>query len=76
MAWKLDIQKLIVLRELKNLTHKDCGAVIGKTARSYSNKERGVFPFTADELCAIANTFGADPRSFFTQKSNNDKKVA
>lgn len=76
MQWTFDLQKLVTLRELKALSRKDCAAAIQKTEESYRLKESGKSPFTVDEVCAIANTFGVDPRSFFTQKSNGDKKAA
>lgn len=76
MTWQFDIQKLITLRELKNLSRQDCAKAIKKTARAYGLKEQGRFPFTVHELCGLANAFGVDPRSFFTQKSNGDKKAA
>jgi transcriptional regulator with XRE-family HTH domain len=76
MKWTFDFPKLITLRELKALSKKDCADAIGKTEESYRLKESGKSPLTVDEICAIANTFGVDPRSFFTQKSNGDKKAA
>lgn len=76
MAWQFDIQKLITLRELKNLSRLDCAKAIGKTSRAYGLKEQGRFPFTVHEICDMANQFGIDPRSFFVQKPNGDKKAA
>lgn len=76
MRWTFDLQKLVTLRELKALSRKDCAGALKKTEESYRLKESGKSPLTVAELCAIANTFGVDPRSFFAQKTNNDKKVA
>ena len=75
MIWEVDIQKLVTLRELKNLTAKDLSLAIGKTVRSYRNKEQGLFPFTANELCAIANVYGIDPRSFFSAHPRLERKT-
>lgn len=76
MIWQFELQKLITLRELKNLTRKDCALAIRKTEESYRLKERGKSPFTVDEICAIANTFSIDPRSLFISKLTGEKKVA
>ena len=65
--WTFDLTKLLTLRELKQLSRKDCAQAIGKTHESYRLKEMGKCPITADELCALGTTFGIDPRSFFTQ---------
>ncbi len=74
--WSFDYGKLLALRELKNLSRKDCARSIDKTVAAYGLKERGRSPFTVDEICALANTFGIDPRSFFIKKSNDEQRVA
>ena len=65
MIWRFDLPKLNTLRELKNLSRKDCADAIKKTEESYRLKERGLSPVTVEELCAIGTAFGIDPRSFF-----------
>lgn len=74
--WEFDFKKLLSLRDLKNLSRKDCAKAINKTEAAYGMKERGKSPFTVDEICAIANAFGVDPRSFFIRQPNSEKKVA
>lgn len=74
--WRFDGYKLQALMELKGLSRKDCARAIGKTEAAFGLKVRGKSPFTVDELCGLANAFGVDPRSFFTQKANGEKKVA
>lgn len=71
MTWHFDLAKLTTLRQLKNLTRKDCATAINKTEESYRLKEAGRSPFTVAEICAISSAFGVDPRAFFVCSPEN-----
>ena len=74
--WTFDLQKLVTLRSLQDLSRKDCARAIRKTDRAYALKELGKSPFTVAEICAIANVFGVDPRSFFVRATTDKPRVA
>ncbi len=74
--WEFTPSRLATLRSLKGLSQRDFGRMIKRSNVTVLNWEKGRMCPTAKDLAVIANTFGVDPRSFFTQKANNEKKVA
>lgn len=75
-AWHFDPLKLQMLRSFKGASQREFGALIKKSGVTILNWEKGRMSPTARDLVTLANTFGVDPRSFFTQKTADDKKVA
>lgn len=74
--WQFDISKLQTLRSFSGLSQREFGATIKRSGVTILNWERGRQSPTVSDICALANAFGVDPRSFFTKKANGEKKVA
>lgn len=50
-------EKLIILRLERGLSKIFMGKLIGRTAKQYAQKEKGLNQFTANEMFTIANYF-------------------
>lgn len=51
-------EKLILLKEEKNLTNKEMAELLGITALQYRKKEKGEVQFKLNEMLKISEFFG------------------
>lgn len=61
--------KLLILRKEKNVTQKQMAKLIDVTMKTYSAKERGEYPFDADEMFKISNFFKKNIQDIFLPRT-------
>lgn len=61
--------KLLVLRKEKNKSQEFMAKLINVTTTTYARKERGEYPFDADEMFKISKYFNRDIENIFLPRS-------
>jgi putative transcriptional regulator len=68
-------EKLMILREKNNYSKKYMAEKLGISAQQYSNKEKGKFEFSSDEMFILRNLFNKPLEDIFLPRNhqNGDK---
>lgn len=61
--------KLLVLRKEKKVSQKNMAKLINVSLATYARKERGEYPFDADEMFKIARFFNKKIEDIFLPRS-------
>ncbi|GEM02770.1 putative transcriptional regulator [Halolactibacillus halophilus] len=69
-------EKLMILRERNNYSKKYMAEKLGLSAQQYSNKERGAYEFTSDEMFIVRDIFNKRIEDIFLPRNHRigDKK--
>ena len=56
----IDVEKVKILRQTLAFTQSDLAGILGISKGSYSRRERGEYPFSAEELYFLSEVFDVE----------------
>lgn len=56
----IDVEKVRILRQTLAFTQNDMADILGISKGSYSRRERGEYPFSAEELYFLSEVFSVE----------------
>lgn len=65
----VDVERINVLRQTMAFTQGDLATILGISKSSYTRRERGEYPFSAEELFFLSELFGVEFEDLMIKES-------